>query len=270
MPGCPEHYLLSSLLARQFIFRLTTRNCWRWWLRTSTRRCPERLANQVCFLCGVRGSECSGSAVGFGIPRIISLMPPELINLPKKQYWLAPEHLAETHAFLNSYFAWFGCAVFLIMILTFDYAIQSNLHPDNRPDISRMWCILAGFVLFTLVWTIRMLLRFGRVPPRDNSKRASARVALHCLLLFAAPYRQDRPEQFARAHGQIHGPGNRRKASNAQDRVVASHLTTALILPKKWKTCWQRNTKGKDSLPGGRRSRPCGTWEPVEEAARRA
>src|SRR5256885_2665349 len=40
MPGCPEHYLLSSLLARQFIFRLTARNCWRWWLRTSTRRCP--------------------------------------------------------------------------------------------------------------------------------------------------------------------------------------------------------------------------------------
>jgi len=107
--------------------------------------------------------------VGFGIPRIISLMPPELINLPKKQYWLAPEHLAETHAFLNSYFAWFGCAVFLIMILTFDYAIQSNLHPDNRPDISRMWYILAGFVLFTLVWTIRMLLRFVRVPPRNNS-----------------------------------------------------------------------------------------------------
>ena len=107
--------------------------------------------------------------VGFGIPRIMSLMPPELINLPKKQYWLAPQHLAETHAFLNSYFAWFGCAVFLIMILTFDYAIQSNLHPDNRPDISRMWYILAGFVLFTLVWTIRMLLRFGRVPPRDNS-----------------------------------------------------------------------------------------------------
>lgn len=99
---------------------------------------PQRLANQVCFLCGVRGSECSGSAVGFGIPRIISLMPPELINLPKKQYWLAPEHLLETHAFLNFYFAWFGCAVFLVMILTFDYASQSNLHPDNRPDISRM------------------------------------------------------------------------------------------------------------------------------------
>ena len=72
-----------------------------------------------------------------------------------------------TQAFLNAYFGRFGCAVFLAMILTFDYAMQSNLHPDNRPDISRIWYILAGFVLFTLVWTIRMLVRFGRVP-RNN------------------------------------------------------------------------------------------------------
>jgi len=104
--------------------------------------------------------------VGFGIPCLISLMPTQLINLPNKQYWLAPEHFSETQAFLNSYFAWFGCAVLLVMILTFDYAIQSNLHPDGRPDISRMLYI-AGLVLFMLVWTIRMLLRFGRVP-RNN------------------------------------------------------------------------------------------------------
>jgi uncharacterized membrane protein len=106
--------------------------------------------------------------VGFGIPRIISAMPPQLINLPNKRYWLAPEHLKETMKFLGAYFAWFGCAVFLIMILTFDYAIQSNLHPDNRPDVSRMWYILAGFLLFVAVWIARMFARFGR-PPRDNS-----------------------------------------------------------------------------------------------------
>src|SRR5882762_9120360 len=84
--------------------------------------------------------------VGFGIPRVISAMPSKLINLPNQQYWLSLQHLAETQAFLSMYFAWFGCAVFLAMIPTFDYAIQSNLHPDNRPDISRKWYILAGLV----------------------------------------------------------------------------------------------------------------------------
>jgi uncharacterized membrane protein len=102
--------------------------------------------------------------IGFGIPRIIAVVPAQLINLPNKQYWLAPEHLAETMEFMNAYFAWFGCAIFLIMILTFDYAIQSNLHPENRPDPARMWYILAGFLTFTVVWIIRMLTRFLRVP----------------------------------------------------------------------------------------------------------
>jgi uncharacterized membrane protein len=103
------------------------------------------------------------TVVGFGIPRIIAAAPPQLINLPNKRYWLAPEHVAETTEFLGAYFAWFGCAVFLIMILTFDYAIQSNLHPDNRPDVSRMWYILVGFLVFVAVWTARMFTRFGRV-----------------------------------------------------------------------------------------------------------
>jgi len=78
------------------------------------------------------GVSVLAAVIGFGIPRIISAMPPQLINLPNKQYWLAPDHLGETQAFLNNYLAWFGCAVFLVIILTFDYAIQSNLRPENR------------------------------------------------------------------------------------------------------------------------------------------
>jgi len=109
------------------------------------------------------------AGVGFGIPRMIATLPPQLINLPNKRYWLAPEHLAETMEFLGAYFAWFGCAVLLIMILSFDYAIQSNLHPNNRPDISRMWYILAGFSAFLVLWIARMFMRFGRPPEEDSA-----------------------------------------------------------------------------------------------------
>ncbi len=108
------------------------------------------------------------AAVGFGIPRIIAAVPVELINLPNKRYWLAPEHREETLGFLRTYFAWFGCAVFLIVILTFDYAIQSNLHPENRPDVSHMWHILAGFAGFMIVWAIRILTKFLQTPPENK------------------------------------------------------------------------------------------------------
>jgi uncharacterized membrane protein len=105
--------------------------------------------------------------MGFAVPRIIAVVPAQLINLPNKRYWLSPEHLAETTEFFTGYFAWFACGLYLVMILTFDYAVQQNLHPESPPDPARMWYALAGFLLFTTVWTIRMLAKFLR-PPADN------------------------------------------------------------------------------------------------------
>ena len=108
--------------------------------------------------------------MGFAIPQIIAVIPAQWINLPNKRYWLAPEHRAETMEFLNGYFAWFACGLYLVLILTFDYAVQQNLHPEDPPDAARMWYALAGLLVFTTVWTIRMLAKFLR-PPADNFAR---------------------------------------------------------------------------------------------------
>jgi hypothetical protein len=102
--------------------------------------------------------------MGFAIPRIIAVMPAQLINLPNKGYWLAPEHLAETTEFLSGYFAWFACLMYLVVILTFDFAVKYNLHAEPLPDPARLWYILAGFLVFTVVWIIRMFAKFLHPP----------------------------------------------------------------------------------------------------------
>ena len=102
------------------------------------------------------------AVIGFAIPKMIAVLPPQRINLPNKNYWLAPERLAETTAFLNAHFAWFTCALFLFNVLVFDYAIQINLHPQNPPSPARFWYILAAFLVFVIVWTIPMLAKFLR------------------------------------------------------------------------------------------------------------
>jgi uncharacterized membrane protein len=123
---------------------------------------PNGWQTRSAFFAVFVGVTVLAAVVGFGIPRIIAVVPAQLINLPNKDYWLAPEHRAETMEFLTTHFAWFGCAVFLIVILTFDYAVQSNLHPDHPPDVFRMWYILAGFTTFMAVWITRLLRRFLR------------------------------------------------------------------------------------------------------------
>src|SRR5205807_2275872 len=102
------------------------------------------------------------AVIGLAIPKMIAVLPPQRINLPNKNYWLAPERLAETTAFLNAHFAWFTCALFLFNVLVFDYAIQINLHPQNPPSPARFWYILAAFLVFVIVWTIPMLAKFLR------------------------------------------------------------------------------------------------------------
>jgi uncharacterized membrane protein len=109
------------------------------------------------------------AVVGFGIPRLITLLPPELINLPNKGYWLAPERRAGTMDFLNGYFAWFGCALFAVILITINFAVQANFHPERRPDATPMWYLFAGFLAFAILGTVRIFKRFGRSPDRSSS-----------------------------------------------------------------------------------------------------
>ncbi|HET8925173.1 MAG TPA: DUF1648 domain-containing protein [Candidatus Acidoferrum sp.] len=106
--------------------------------------------------------------IGFGLPRLIEVMPVSLVNLPNKKYWLAPERMAETKALLTGYFAWFACVIYVVVILTFDFAVKYNLHAEPLLDPTRLWYILAGFLVFTIVWIIRVLAKFLR-PPRESS-----------------------------------------------------------------------------------------------------
>lgn len=105
--------------------------------------------------------------IGFGLASMIGALPIEWINLPNKRYWLAPEHREDTLDWLKAYFGWFACGIYAVMIVAFDYAVQSNLHPDHPPDPARLWYVLVGFLLFTLLWIGKMFAKFLRAPAKS-------------------------------------------------------------------------------------------------------
>jgi uncharacterized membrane protein len=102
--------------------------------------------------------------IGFGLASIIGLLPSRLINLPNKQYWLAPEHREDTLYWLKAHFAWFGCVIYAVTIIFINYAVQSNLHSGHPPGVAHLWYAIGGFLTFLIVWLIRMFARFGRLP----------------------------------------------------------------------------------------------------------
>jgi uncharacterized membrane protein len=106
----------------------------------------------------------STSIIAFLSPRIIASRTDNKINLPHKSYWLAPARREATLRFIAAQMAWFGCAVLFVLLFGTHLAIQANLSPDFRFDNDTMIKVMAGFLFLTLLWTIRFVRHFYRLP----------------------------------------------------------------------------------------------------------
>ncbi len=128
------------------------------------RGVPNGWQTKQAFFTTVVGVTVLCALIGFGMARIIGAIPIQLINLPNKRYWLSPEHREETLGFFRTYFAWFSCAIYALMIIFVDYAAQSNLLRDHPPATAHLWYTIGAFLTFLIVWLVRMLTKFLRTP----------------------------------------------------------------------------------------------------------
>jgi hypothetical protein len=110
-------------------------------------------------------------AFGLGIPAFvmgmsyaIRLLPDWMINLPNRDYWLAPERRAETFAYSTQSSVWMASMVVLLMAGLHCLTVQANSQAAAAarlplvPTFALLGCFLAG----TLVWCVCMLRRFRR------------------------------------------------------------------------------------------------------------
>jgi uncharacterized membrane protein len=97
----------------------------------------------------------------------VARLPASLINLPNKEYWLAPEHRAETNAFLKRSFAWFGCAFLAVEVVGLDLAMQANLVSPPHFSSESMFVCLGVFLIWTGWWTVDLIRHF--CAPKSSS-----------------------------------------------------------------------------------------------------
>ena len=103
-------------------------------------------------------------SVSFLVPRRIAARPDDKINLPHREYWLAPARREETFRFIAAQMAWFGCAIlFLVLFATF-LAIRANLSPGGRFDNRTMMEVMAAFLFLLVLWLVHFLRHFYRLP----------------------------------------------------------------------------------------------------------
>jgi uncharacterized membrane protein len=99
------------------------------------------------------------------LPAAIEGLPPRLVNLPNKDYWLAPERRAATMASISSALTWFGCAVLAFLLAVTWLVIRVNLRLESGLPSLPIWALLAGFAACVVLLMLRFLY-LGRRPPR--------------------------------------------------------------------------------------------------------
>ncbi len=99
--------------------------------------------------------------VEFWAHRRIAKTPDAKLRLPNKEYWLAPELRAETLAYFETFFAWFGCAFLLVEVLAMGLAMRANFHAPPRLPTGPIVSLLAGFVLYNIAAVAAMYRRFA-------------------------------------------------------------------------------------------------------------
>jgi len=87
---------------------------------------------------------------------------PGAVNIPNRDYWLAPEHRKRSLAALAD-FGWaFGCLLTLFIVGVHWVVVAANASvPPQLPD-RPFHGLIAGFIAAMCIWTVTLCLRFRR------------------------------------------------------------------------------------------------------------
>jgi len=95
---------------------------------------------------------------------VVRMLPPQLVNLPNKRYWLAPERRVASLEALGALGTRFALA--LALFLGYAHWLVVRANAVQPPRLSEPWFFagLALFAIATLVWIVGLFRCFGRVP----------------------------------------------------------------------------------------------------------
>ncbi len=101
------------------------------------------------------------TALFLGLALLLRRLPDGAVNIPNREYWLAPELRAQTMGRVARELLLMGGATLLFLTATFYLSIRVALAGTDRLP-SGFWAALAGYLLFTAAWAARFMLAFRK------------------------------------------------------------------------------------------------------------
>ena len=109
----------------------------------------------------IRRRRYGRGAAGDSVARRAPL-PPTLINVPNREYWLVPERLPQVQAKLAAWSAWYACGVCAFLVAVLELVLRANL--AHAPLANQPMMALVGSMLAGSPAGIAALIRAFRIP----------------------------------------------------------------------------------------------------------
>ena len=98
------------------------------------------------------------------VPAVMSLvlrfLPVDFINIPHREYWLAPERRQATYAFFSRYLLWMSCLLVCFVMGMHWLSIQTHHRFPVRLPPGAFIGILAAFLVAVSFWAVGLIRHF--------------------------------------------------------------------------------------------------------------
>lgn len=117
-------------------------------------------------------ADCVGIMIGVAIiiPALVigsmagaAHIPVSFINLPHREYWLAPERRKFALAVLLRYSIWFAALNVLLLTGLQWLTAEANLRGGSHLDMTGFAVLLALYLAGTIIWTVLLLRHFSKI-----------------------------------------------------------------------------------------------------------
>ena len=107
-----------------------------------------------------------------GVGRLVRRLPAAYINIPRKDYWLAPERRAMTEFLIQNRLAGLACLLTLFFGGLHGLTVVANRVTPARLPMDGFIVLLIAFLLSVMVWMAMLLMRLAEVDGERKSAGA--------------------------------------------------------------------------------------------------
>ncbi len=145
-----------------------------------SRRLPDRVASHFGADGAVDGWSSRHELVGImlsvtalmlllfeGLAWLVPRLPAEWINLPNREYWLAPGRRDATLARIRADLLEIGALTLLWLVVLNELVLRTNLGPEPRLG-APFWISFGAYLGAVGWWAVRSYRRYSRIPTAET------------------------------------------------------------------------------------------------------